>query len=124
MPDVLKPVGRYEILREVGRGGMAKVYLARQSDLDRFVALKELAAFHASDPSFAQRFLRESRVSGSLSPPNYVTVPHSSQPLCRPHGARCLPCLRPVVRAALPARVARRRLAVAPEHRHRPRLLR
>src|SRR5262252_3465065 len=66
MPEVLKTVGRYEILREVGRGGMAMVYLARQTDLDRFVALKELGAFHASDPSFAQRFLRESRVAGSL----------------------------------------------------------
>ena len=74
MPDVLKTVGRYEILREVGRGGMAMVYLARQTDLDRFVALKELAAFHASDPAFAQRFLRESRVAGSLSHPNIVTV--------------------------------------------------
>ncbi len=74
MPDVLKTVGRYEILREVGRGGMAMVYLARQTDLDRFVALKELAAFHASDASFAQRFLRESRVAGSLSHPNIVTV--------------------------------------------------
>ena len=50
------------------------VYLARQTDLDRFVALKELGAFHASDPSFAQRFLRESRVAGSLSHPNIVTV--------------------------------------------------
>ena len=74
MPDVMKTVGRYELLREVGRGGMALVYLARQTDLDRFVALKELGAFHASDPSFAQRFLRESRVAGSLSHPNIVTV--------------------------------------------------
>ena len=74
MPDVLKTVGRYEILREVGRGGMALVYLARQTDLDRYVALKELAAFHASDAAFAQRFLRESRVAGSLSHPNIVTV--------------------------------------------------
>src|SRR3954462_6288268 len=74
MPDVMKTVGRYEILREVGRGGMAMVYLARQTDLDRFVALKELGAFHASDPSFAQRFLRESRVAGSLSHPNIATV--------------------------------------------------
>src|ERR1700709_2487048 len=74
MPDVMKTVGRYEILREVGGGGMAVVYLARQTDLDRFVALKELGAFHASDESFAQRFLRESRVAGSLSHPNVVTV--------------------------------------------------
>src|SRR5829696_7181953 len=53
---------------------MAVVYLSRQTDLDRFVALKELGAFHASDASFAQRFLRESRVAGSLSHPNIVTV--------------------------------------------------
>ena len=74
IPDVTKTVGRYELMREVGRGGMAAVYLARQIELDRFVALKELGAFHASDPSFAQRFLRESRVAGSLSHPNIVTV--------------------------------------------------
>src|SRR6187431_3179609 len=74
MPDVMKTVGRYEILRDIGRGGMAIVYLARQTDLDRFVALKELGAFHASDPSFAERFLRESRVAGSLTHPNIVTV--------------------------------------------------
>src|SRR5687768_11846995 len=73
MPDVLKTVGRYELLREIGRGGMAKVYLARQPDLDRFVALKELA-FEADDPSLARRFLRESRLAGSLSHPNIVMV--------------------------------------------------
>src|ERR671927_1030254 len=74
MPEVMKTVGRYEILRELGRGGMALVYLARQTDLDRHVALKELGAFHAADPAFAERFLRESRVAGSLSHPNIVTV--------------------------------------------------
>ena len=74
MPDVIKTVGLYGILRELGRGGMATVYLARQTDLDRLVALKELGALHESDPSFAQRFLRESRVAGSLSHPNIVTV--------------------------------------------------
>src|SRR3954452_6180273 len=74
MPDVVKIVGRYEILREVGRGGMATVYLARQPDLDRFVALKELGDFRSTDRSLAERFLRESRVAGSLSHPNIVTV--------------------------------------------------
>ena len=53
---------------------MAVVYLARQTDLDRHVALKELGAFHAADPAFAERFLRESQVAGSLSHPNIVTV--------------------------------------------------
>jgi serine/threonine protein kinase len=67
-------VGRYGILRELGRGGMAVVYLARQEDLDRLVALKELAAFHAADPDFARRFVRESRLAGSLVHPNVITV--------------------------------------------------
>jgi hypothetical protein len=67
-------VGRYEIVREVGRGGTAVVYLARQSDLDRDVALKELAGLYAADPAFVARFLRESRVAGSLNHPNIVTV--------------------------------------------------
>ena len=71
---VLRKVGRYEILREVGRGGTAVVYLARQTQLERRVALKELAAFHAADPAFAERFLREARLAGSLNHPNIVTV--------------------------------------------------
>ncbi len=71
---VARTVGRYEILEELGRGGMATVFLARQADLDRLVALKELSAFRQADPAFTQRFLRESRLAGSLSHPNIVTV--------------------------------------------------
>jgi hypothetical protein len=67
-------VGRYEIIREIGRGGMAVVYAAHQPDLDRQVALKELSRFHAGSPEFAHRFLRESRLAGSLNHPNIVTV--------------------------------------------------
>src|SRR5215207_5883943 len=74
MPELVRTVGRYGILRELGRGGMAVVYLARQTDLDRLIALKELAAFHAADPAFAQRFVRESRLAGSLVHPNVITV--------------------------------------------------
>src|SRR5688500_19246642 len=70
----LRRVGRYELVREVGRGATAIVHLARQTDLDRYVALKELAHFHAADPAFVVRFLRESRVAGSLNHPNVVTV--------------------------------------------------
>ncbi|HEU5263686.1 MAG TPA: serine/threonine-protein kinase, partial [Gaiellaceae bacterium] len=71
---VERRVGRYEIVREVGRGATAIVYLARQTDLDREVALKELASFHAADAAFVERFLRESRLAGSLNHPNIVTV--------------------------------------------------
>src|SRR5262245_9888431 len=53
---------------------MAVVYLARQTDLDRNVALKELGALQAMDPAFAARFLHESRIAGSLSHPNIITV--------------------------------------------------
>src|SRR4051794_3375255 len=69
-----RTIGRYEYVQEIGRGGMAVVYLARQTDLDRFVALKELSAFHATDPAYARRFVRESRVAGALNHPNIVTV--------------------------------------------------
>src|SRR2546423_7379858 len=74
MPELRESVGRYEILDELGRGGMSSVYLARQVDLDRLVALKELGALRSSDPSFARRFLREAQLAGSLSDPNIVTV--------------------------------------------------
>ena len=67
-------MGRYEILREIGRGGMGVVYLARQPDLERAVALKELHAAQASHPSLVRRFVRESRLGGTLAHPNIVTV--------------------------------------------------
>jgi serine/threonine protein kinase len=70
----LTPVlDRYQVSRELGRGGMAVVYLARQTDLDRWVALKELHP-EGRDPSLVRRLERESRLAGSLSHPNIVTV--------------------------------------------------
>ena len=74
MAETGTTVGRFEIVRELGRGGMAVVYLARQTELDREVALKELASFQSADSSGAERFVRESRVSGSLAHRNIVTV--------------------------------------------------
>ena len=53
---------------------MAVVHLGRQRDLHRLVALKELGGFNARDPSFAERFQRESRMASSLNHPNIVTV--------------------------------------------------
>lgn len=67
-------IGRYEIFEPVGRGGNATVYRARQIDLERTVAVKELASFHAGDTDAAARFLRESRITASLSHPCLVTV--------------------------------------------------
>jgi hypothetical protein len=73
-PDLTSRAGRYEIVREIGRGSMAVVHLARQPDLARDVALKELRFFDASDPSRTRRFLQESRVGAALTHPNVVTV--------------------------------------------------
>ena len=67
-------VGRYEIRRVIGRGGMATVYQAYESDLDRDVALKELTLGAGSGREAARRFLREARLAGSFSHPNIVTV--------------------------------------------------
>src|SRR5262245_26876237 len=67
-------VGPYTIVGEIGRGGMAVVYVAKQPALGRSVALKRLAPFQARDPLLAQRFIREARVAARLNHPNVVTV--------------------------------------------------
>ena len=74
MPEVRKRVGRFDLLEVIGRGGAAVVYLALQRDLQRNVALKELAPFHLADSSFAERFVEESRLAGSMNHANIVTV--------------------------------------------------
>jgi serine/threonine protein kinase len=74
MEEVLKRVGRYDVLEVIGRGGAAVVYLAKQRDLQRPVALKELAPYHLDDSSFAERFVEESRLAGSMNHANVVTV--------------------------------------------------
>ncbi|MBW3548488.1 MAG: Stk1 family PASTA domain-containing Ser/Thr kinase [Actinobacteria bacterium] len=65
---------RYELHRRIARGGMADVFLARDSLLDRPVALKVLFPEFATDPSFVQRFRREARAAANLSHPNIVSV--------------------------------------------------
>jgi serine/threonine protein kinase len=66
--------GRYRIEDVLGRGGMASVYLARDGELDRPVAVKVLAEHLADTPGFRQRFLREARLAAQLSHPNVVQV--------------------------------------------------
>jgi serine/threonine protein kinase len=66
--------GRYRIEGTLGQGGMAAVYLAHDSELDRAVAIKVLAEHLSSDGAFHQRFLREARMAAKLSHPNIVHV--------------------------------------------------
>ncbi|HEV2951473.1 MAG TPA: Stk1 family PASTA domain-containing Ser/Thr kinase [Actinomycetota bacterium] len=66
--------GRYRILRKLGSGGMANVYLAEDEDLGRRVAIKILNERYASDDSFNERFRREAKSAAGLSHPNIVSI--------------------------------------------------
>jgi len=66
--------GRYRIEREVARGGMATVYLAIDTRLERKVALKIIHPHLAKDTSFREKFIREARIAAKLSHPNLVNV--------------------------------------------------
>ena len=65
---------RYEILRSIGEGGMANVYLANDIILDRKVAIKILRGDLANDEKFVRRFQREALSASSLSHPNIVEM--------------------------------------------------
>jgi beta-lactam-binding protein with PASTA domain/tRNA A-37 threonylcarbamoyl transferase component Bud32 len=66
--------GRYRILRKLGTGGMANVYLAEDEVLGRRVAIKILNDRHAGDDQFVERFRREAKNAASLSHPNIVSI--------------------------------------------------
>jgi beta-lactam-binding protein with PASTA domain len=66
--------GRYCIVRKLGTGGMANVYLAEDQELGRSVAIKILDDRHAADEQFVERFRREAKNAASLSHPNIVAV--------------------------------------------------
>jgi serine/threonine protein kinase len=73
-PPVQRQVGAYRIVDVLAHGGMAIVYRALQPALAREVALKELASFPMDQAALAERFLRESRVAGSLKNEHIVHV--------------------------------------------------
>jgi serine/threonine-protein kinase len=66
--------GEYSLQRELGRGGMGIVYLARDVQLDRDVAIKVLPTHLAHDPEARARFLREARMAAGLSHPHIVPI--------------------------------------------------
>jgi len=66
--------GRYRIVRKLGTGGMANVYLAEDQELGRSVAIKILDERHAADEQFVERFRREAKNAASLSHPNIVSI--------------------------------------------------
>jgi hypothetical protein len=72
--DVHETLGGYRILKELGRGGMGTVYLARQLSLDRNVALKVMKPQWANDPTFMARFTREAFAAAQLVHHNIVQI--------------------------------------------------
>jgi serine/threonine-protein kinase len=66
--------GRYDITRELGRGGMALVFLGYQQSLERQIAIKVLLPFLAYDTELVERFLREARTQGKLDHPSIIKV--------------------------------------------------
>src|SRR2546430_11926793 len=66
--------GRYSLERELGRGGMGVVYLAREVRLDRPVAIRRLPPAKACDRKLRERFLREARTAAKLSHPNIIPI--------------------------------------------------
>jgi predicted ATPase/serine/threonine protein kinase len=77
VPSTLSPgtrFGDYEILQQLGAGGMGEVYRARDTRLDREVALKTLSAEHLDQPEALARFEKEARSASALNHPNIVTI--------------------------------------------------
>jgi len=67
-------LGEFEVLGELGRGGMATVYLAHDLALDRKVAIKVIAPALLSSPGAVERFKREARTAGALSHPHIIPI--------------------------------------------------
>ena len=69
-----RTLGHYHIIEPIGQGGMATVYKAYQSSLDRHVALKVLSPFYAKQLDLGERFRREARAVAALNHPNILPI--------------------------------------------------
>src|SRR5262245_58019638 len=67
-------LGSYEIITDIGAGGMGEVYRARDPRLGREIAIKVLPAALAADPERRERFEREARAIAALNHPHIVTI--------------------------------------------------
>src|SRR5260370_41693005 len=69
-----RSLGQFRIVERIGAGGMATVFKAYQPNLDRYVAIKVLPAYHARDPIFVKRFVQEARSVAKLQHANIVPI--------------------------------------------------
>jgi len=72
--DLPRTFGQYELLSEIGRGGMGVVYCARQEGLDRTVAVKMILAGHLASPEHVRRFHSEAKAAAKVRHPNVVHI--------------------------------------------------
>jgi Tol biopolymer transport system component/predicted Ser/Thr protein kinase len=70
----LRNLGHYEVLEKLGEGGMGVVWKARDTRLERFVALKVLPAEKMSDPERKRRFVQEAKAASALNHPNIISI--------------------------------------------------
>jgi serine/threonine protein kinase len=91
-PDELGRLGRFRVLKELGRGGMGMVFLAEDLQLLRMVALKVMLPEHAAQPQAKERFLREARIAANIDNDHIIAihevaedhgVPYLSMPLLK-----------------------------------------
>lgn len=74
IPDKNWRLGNYEILEEIGRGGMGVIYRARQRHSRRIVAVKRVLSYHADSHETLARFRREAQAAASLDHPNILPI--------------------------------------------------
>jgi serine/threonine protein kinase len=74
-----RTISHYQILEKLGEGGMGVVFKARDTHLDRFVAIKVLPPEKVADPERKRRFVQEAKAASALNHPNIITIHDISQ---------------------------------------------